>query len=114
MSNLKDLFGVEKPLIAMCHLDGLPGRPRYDVAGGMDAIVRSAAREVAALQDGGVDAMLFCNENDMPYSTTVAVEVVAAMANVIGRLRADLRVPFGTNLLWDPAASLAARGRDRG
>jgi uncharacterized protein len=108
MSNLKDLFGVEKPLIAMCHLEGLPGRPRYDEAGGMEAVVRSAAREVAALQDGGVDAILFCNENDIPYSTTVGIEVVAAMANVIGRLRGDLRVPFGTNLLWDPAASLAA------
>jgi uncharacterized protein len=107
MSSLKDLFGVEKPLIAMCHLDGLPGRPRYDEAGGIEAIVRSAARELAALQDGGVDAILFCNENDIPYSTSVPVEAVAAMANVIGRLRADIRVPFGTNLLWDPAASLA-------
>jgi membrane complex biogenesis BtpA family protein len=108
MRSLKDLFGVEKPLIAMCHLEGLPGRPRYDSEGGLERIVDSAAREVHALQDGGVDAILFCNENDIPYSTSVGVEVVAAMANVIGRLRGELRVPFGTNLLWDPAASLAA------
>jgi membrane complex biogenesis BtpA family protein len=108
MPTLKDLFGVEKPLIAMCHLEGLPGRPRYDAAGGLEAIVESAAREVKALQDGGVDAILFCNENDIPYSTSVGVEVVATMAHVIGRLRDDLRVPFGTNLLWDPAASIAA------
>lgn len=108
MQALKDLFGVEKPLIAMCHLEGLPGRPRYDASGGLEAIVRSAAREVHALQDGGVDAILFCNENDIPYSTSVGVEVVATMANVIGRLRADLRVPFGTNLLWDPVSSIAA------
>jgi hypothetical protein len=108
MQSLKDLFGVEKPLIAMCHLEGLPGRPRYDASGGIDAIVRSAAREVDALQDGGVDAILFCNENDVPYSSTVGVEVVAAMAHVIGRVRERVRVPFGTNLLWDPSASLAA------
>jgi membrane complex biogenesis BtpA family protein len=108
MQTLKDLFGVEKPLIAMCHLEGLPGRPRYDAAGGLEAIVASAAREVKALQDGGVDAILFCNENDIPYSTSVGMEVVATMAHVIGRLRGELRVPFGTNLLWDPAASLAA------
>lgn len=108
MPTLKDLFGVEKPLIAMCHLEGLPGRPRYDAAGGLDAIVQSAAREVKALQDGGVDAILFCNENDIPYSTSVGMEVVATMAHVIGRLRDDLRVPYGTNLLWDPAASVAA------
>lgn len=108
MPTLKDLFGVEKPLIAMCHLEGLPGRPRYNAAGGLEAIVQSAAREVKALQDGGVDAILFCNENDIPYSTSVGPEVVATMTHVIGRLRDDLRVPYGTNLLWDPAASVAA------
>jgi membrane complex biogenesis BtpA family protein len=36
------------------------------------------------------------------------MEAVATMAHVIGRLWAELRVPFGTNLLWDPAASIAA------
>jgi len=108
MQTLKHLFGVEKPLIAMCHLEGLPGRPRYDEEGGLEAIVQSAAREVKALQDGGVDAILFCNENDIPYSTSVGMEVVATMAHVIGRLRNDITVPYGTNLLWDPAASIAA------
>ncbi len=108
MKTLKDYFGVEKPLIAMCHLEGLPGRPRYDSVGGLEAIVSSAAREVRALQDGGVDAILFCNENDIPYSTSVGTEVVATMAHVIGRLQPELRVPYGTNLLWDPYASLAA------
>ncbi len=108
MRTLKDLFGVEKPLIAMCHLEGLPGRPRYDAARGLEAIVESARREVKALQDGGVDAILFCNENDIPYSTSVGMEAVATMTHVIGRLRGELRVPYGTNLLWDPAASVAA------
>src|SRR5437763_2265640 len=108
MQTLKELFGVEKPLIAMCHLEGLPGRPRFDATGGVEAIVESAAREVAALQDGGVDAILFCNENDIPYSPAVGVEVVATMTYVIGRLRDQLRVPYGTNLLWDATASVAA------
>ena len=101
MQTLKDLFGVEKPLIAMCHLEGLPGRPRYDSDGGIEVIVSSARREIEALQDGGVDAILFCNENDIPYSTSVGPEVVATMTHVIGRLHDDLRVPYGTNLLWD-------------
>jgi hypothetical protein len=107
MQVLTDLFGVSKPLIAMCHLDGLPGRPRYDSLGGLDRITAGASRDLAALQDGGVDAILFCNENDIPYSTHVGVEAAAAMAAVIGRLRPEIRVPFGTNLLWDPAASIA-------
>lgn len=107
MPSLKSLFGVEKPLIAMCHLQGLPGRPRYDAAGGVDRIVELAGRDLAALQDGGIDAVLFCNEHDLPYSTHVGVEAAAAMAAVVGQLRGDIRVPFGINLLWDPKASLA-------
>ena len=30
MPILRDLFGVQKPLIAMCHLEGLPGRQARD------------------------------------------------------------------------------------
>ncbi|MDX6591558.1 MAG: uncharacterized protein QOJ13_754 [Gaiellales bacterium] len=107
MGVLKGIFGTQKPLIAMCHLAGLPGRPRHDVAGGMDAVVEALARDVSALQDAGVDGLLFCNENDLPYQKAVGVEVAAAMAAAVGRLRAEIRVPFGVNLLWDPAASVA-------
>ena len=107
MPALSAIFGVEKPLIAMCHLDGLPGRPRYDRQAGMARVVESAGRDLQALQDGGVDAILFCNENDLPYSTSVAMEAAAAMAAVIGQLRTDIRVPFGVNLLWDAKASIA-------
>jgi membrane complex biogenesis BtpA family protein len=107
MDVLRRIFGREKPLIAMCHLAGLPGRPRHDVHGGIDAIVEGLARDVAALQDAGVDGLLFCNENDIPYRTTVGVEAAAAMAAAIGRLRSELRLPFGVDLLWDPAATIA-------
>jgi uncharacterized protein len=107
MHALSAIFGVDKPLIAMCHLDGLPGRPRYDARGGVGRVVESAGRDLQALQDGGVDAILFCNENDLPYSTAVGIEAAAAMAAVIGQLRSDIRVPFGVNLLWDAKASIA-------
>ena len=36
MNALREIFDVDKPLIAMCHLPALPGRPRYDVAAGME------------------------------------------------------------------------------
>ena len=51
----KDLFGVEKPIIAMCHLQPLPGDPYYDHVGGMDKVVECARKDLHALQDGGVD-----------------------------------------------------------
>ncbi len=107
MSDLSATFGVNKPVIGMCHLLGLPGVPRYDAAAGVDHITECARAELAKLQDGGVDGVLFCNENDIPYSTSVGVEAAATMAAVIGRIREEIRVPFGVNLLWDAKASLA-------
>jgi membrane complex biogenesis BtpA family protein len=91
----------------MVHLPALPGRPRYDPAGGMSAIVDSLRNDLAILQDGGVDAVLFCNEDDRPYSLQIDPAQIAAMAAAIGELRPALRVPFGVDMLWDARAALA-------
>ena len=106
-SLLRDLFGVSKPIIAMVHLRALPGRPAHDRAAGMRPVVDAVARDLGTLQDAGVDGLLFCNEADLPYQLGVGEEVAAAMAAVIGELRAGLRLPFGVDLVWDPMASLA-------
>jgi membrane complex biogenesis BtpA family protein len=106
-SLLRDLFGVAKPVIAMLHLPGLPGRPRHDRQAGMRPVIETVARDVAALQDAGADGLLFCNEADLPYQIGVGPEAVAAMAAVIGAVRREISRPFGVNLVWDPVASLA-------
>jgi uncharacterized protein len=107
MDALTRIFGVPKPVIAMLHLPGLPGRPLHDRAAGVDAAVDAVGRDLEALQSAGVDGLLFCNEADLPYQLRVGPEISAAMASVVGQLRAQLRTPFGVNLLWDPIASLA-------
>lgn len=103
---LDDLFGVPKPIIAMCHLQALPGDPHYDAAGGMAHVVAAARADLQALQNGGVDGVMFSNEFSLPYLTTVPTVTVAAMARVIAELYPEIRVPFGVNVLWDPRASL--------
>ena len=104
---LRDLFGVDKPIIAMLHLPGMPGRPRQDRAAGIDRLVDSVANDIAVLQATGIDGFLFCNEADLPYQLQVGLEVSASMAAVIGRVRPEIRRPFGVDLVWDPQASLA-------
>jgi membrane complex biogenesis BtpA family protein len=106
MSWLRDLFGVDKPIIAMCHLIALPGDPGYESEGGMSSVVEHARVDMLALQEGGVDAILFSNEGSLPYLTKVDTVTVAAMARVIGELLDEIQVPFGVNVLWDPMASL--------
>ncbi len=103
---IKNLFGVEKPIIGMCHLVALPGDPQYDQEKGMDYVIERAARDLAALQDGGVDAVMFSNEASIPYLTRVERITPVCMARVIGELRRDIRVPFGINVLWDAEASI--------
>ncbi len=103
---LKEVFGVEKPIIAMCHLQAMPGDPYYDEAAGMDRVVDCARKDLTALQDGGVDAVMFSNEFSLPYLTRVKPQTTAAMARVIGELMPLIKVPFGVNVLWDPVASV--------
>lgn len=91
----------------MLHLPALPGRPRHDPRAGIRPVIDAVARDLAALQDAGVDGLLFCNEADLPYQIGVGPEAVAAMAAVIGAVRCEISRPFGVNLVWDPVASLA-------
>ncbi|MBN2983529.1 BtpA/SgcQ family protein [Cohnella algarum] len=106
MTWLKDVIGTEKPIIAMCHLLPLPGDPYYDRDKGMDFVIAMARKDLRALQDGGVDAVMFSNEFSLPYLTDVKTETVAAMARIIGELMPDIRIPFGVNVLWDAKKSL--------
>lgn len=102
----KDILGTEKPIIAMCHLQALPGDPGFDADRGMDWVVERARADLQALQSGGVDAVMFSNEFSLPYLTDVKPETVTAMARVIGELKPEITVPFGVNVLWDPFRSL--------
>jgi len=104
---LTALTGVTKPIIGMVHLPALPGSPLYDGAGGMAAIRDWVRRDIAALQAGGIDAVMYCNENDRPYRLDADVASVAAMADVVAATRGELSIPFGVNVLWDPRATLA-------
>jgi membrane complex biogenesis BtpA family protein len=96
-----------KVVIAMAHIGALPGAPLYDPSRGMAALIDGVAADVERLQDGGVDAIMFGNENDRPYLTRATPESIAAMTAVVAAVKPMLRVPFGVNYLWDPAASVA-------
>lgn len=103
----RNLFGSVKPVIAMVHLGALPGTPLHDRQQGLEGLVRAAANDLAALQAAGFDAVMFGNENDRPYEFSVDAASTATMAYVIGRLRSDISVPFGVNVLWDPMSTMA-------
>ena len=103
----KELFKVEKPIIALLHLRALPGDPLF--GGSMNAVIEKAREELNALQDGGVDGILIANEFSLPYEKKVSYVTVAAMGRIVGELSRDIKVPFGVNIVSiDLAAATGA------
>ena len=62
---------------------------------GMDAVIGRARADLEALQNGGIDGVLFTNEFSMPYEKHVSPVTLASMGLVIGALKSSIRVPFG-------------------
>lgn len=104
---MSSIFGVVKPMIGVAHLLALPGSSSFNREAGMAPIVRAARADVRALIAAEVDAILFCNEGDLPFRVDVGTEQATAMAAVVAELREDLTRPFGVDLLWDPIATIA-------
>ncbi len=103
-----DFFGAKKKaVIAMAHIGALPGTPFYDADGGMNKLIDGVVEDIEKLHGGGVDAIMFGNENDRPYAFKAPAEGVAAMTAVVAAVKPALKVPFGVDYLWDPNASVA-------
>ena len=103
---LEDLFCTPKPVIAMAHFPPLPGTPQYDEKAGVTGLLESVASDVKKLLAGGVDAILFSNEGDRPYTTKADFEAISVMTRVITEVAPHDR-PFGVDFMWDPKAAIA-------
>jgi uncharacterized protein len=106
MEWIHHLFGTQKPIIAMVHMEALPGDPDYDPQKGLSWIVECARKDMLALQAGGVDAVMFSNERSLPYMTKVDPITTLSMARIISEVVHELHIPFGVNVLWDPMATI--------
>ena len=102
----EEMFKVKKPIIAMLHLDPLPGDPRYRYGDCMETVAAHAREDLRALQEGGGDGVLFSNEFSLPYQRHMSFVTPAAMARVIGELKSELAVPYGVDCISDGAATL--------
>jgi len=106
MNWILDTLGVSHPVIGMLHLKALPGDPHFDPVAGLADVIEHARYDLAALQEGGVDAILISNEFSLPYLTQTEPITAITMARIIGQLRPEIDRPFGVNVLWDGRASI--------
>lgn len=102
----KELFGVQTPIIAMCHLLPLPNDPQYDETAGIAGIAKDAIQTVQILQEEGVHGILFSNEFSYPYVQKAPQINVATMARIIGETKQHIKVPFGVDCMYDAFSSI--------
>lgn len=100
------MFGVKKPIFAMLHLNPLPGDPLYQYGDTVEHVVDLARKDLHALQDGGVDGIIFSNEFSLPYERHMSYVTPAAMARVIGELKSEITVPYGVDAISDGQACI--------
>lgn len=106
--SFRKLFDPAGPiLIGACHLEPLPGSPRY--AGRMAPLIERAVRDARAYAEGGMAGVLVENFGDAPfYPDDVPKETVAAMAIIAAEVRRAVSIPVGVNVLRNDAAAALA------
>jgi len=105
-ATMKEIFGVDKPIIGMVHLPPLPGSVFYD--GDMKKVVDRAIGDAKALEEGGVDALEIENFGDMTYFPgKVGPETVSAITYVATKVSEEVDLPLGICILTDPVSALA-------
>jgi uncharacterized protein len=96
---IKGIFGVDRALIGVIHVGGLPGTPSHDRS--LPEIVDAAVAEARLYASAGFHGLAIENTHDRPYlKSSVGPEIVASMA-VIGHeiRRAVPAAPLGVQIL---------------
>jgi membrane complex biogenesis BtpA family protein len=92
------LFSSAKPVIAMIHLDALPGTP----AGvrSVREIEATAVREAKMYRESGVHGIMIENMHDTPYLRgAVGPEIVSVMSVIARAVKDIAKLPCGVQVL---------------
>ncbi|MCE1189863.1 MAG: BtpA/SgcQ family protein [Ignavibacteria bacterium] len=106
------VFNCIKPVIAMIHVDALPGTPKYQ--GDVQAIINKAKTEAQLYRDCGVESIMIENMHDVPYlNRQVGHEITAIMSVILHEVKNLTKLPLGIQILAGAnknalAAALAA------
>ncbi len=106
---------TSKHMVAVLHLAALPGAPRY--GGSLTTVLDRALAEAELYRDAGVRRLIVENHGDAPFfSASNPPQVAAVMAVIADRLRRELELEVGINVLRNDAiaalgAAAAAQAR---
>jgi uncharacterized protein len=89
---------LEKPIIAMIHVDALPGTPKYN--GDINSIINKAKSEAKLYKDAGIDVLMIENMHDVPYlNRTAGPEITAIMSILLYEVKNVSGLPSGIQIL---------------
>ena len=83
----------------MVHFSALAGT--NDFEGNRQLVLTRAQADLAALQEGGVDAVMFENNFDVPKFATMLPETAAHFQELLEALVPETHVPWGLCPLWN-------------
>ena len=95
---IRSLFGADRALIGMVHLQALPGSPACTLP--VAAMVEKAVEEAELYRQAGFNGVAIENMHDRPYfNRNAGPEVVAAMTAAARAIRAATGLPLGVQVL---------------
>mmetsp|Transcript_43877 Transcript_43877/g.73124 ORF Transcript_43877/g.73124 Transcript_43877/m.73124 type:complete len:275 (+) Transcript_43877:62-886(+) len=103
MEKFRATFGPHPPIIAMIHVDALPGTPKNRKS--VKEIVELAVEEASVYRNAGVDAVMIENMHDIPYlKSEIGPEIVSSMSviglevkKVLGQIPCGIQILAGAN-----------------
>ena len=106
---LETLFGRRRVAIGVVHCLALPGSPAYAGAT-VDEICDRAVADAVAYEQGGIHGLIVENHGDIPFlkPDDVGHETAAMMAVITDRLRREVALPIGINVLANAALTALA------
>lgn len=95
---MKQLFGVEKPVIGMVHLLPFPGSLSY--GGSIDRVIERALADAEALEAGGVHGVLIENAGNSPFLIEENIDIIdtAIVTRAAVEISKKISLPFGINI----------------
>lgn len=98
MNKFKKLFGENKPVIGMIHIQALPGTPKY--SGNIVEIIKTAKKEAEFYKKAGISAIMIENMHDIPYLKRDVGHEISTLMSIIGyEVKNKTGLPCGIQIL---------------
>ena len=106
---LETLFGLQRTAIGVVHCAALPGAPGYAGAA-VEQVCDQALADARAYAAGGIHGLIIENHGDIPFAKPedIGPETAAMMAVIADRIREEVGLPIGINVLANGAITALA------